>query len=160
MAADFKGLLSKKVDDAKRPPLLPAGDYPGVVKGWKPDEVDYKQGDGPVPVVNFNVAITGIGEGMDPEDFKDAEGKEFSPDGRRFTVAFSLKSEEDYRLSEFLQSCGIETEGRSFGETLPDTANAPIFITVIHKQGKPGSANAGETFANVQKIVGQAGAYD
>lgn len=158
MSADFKQLLNKKVDDAKRPPLLPAGDYEGVVKAWKAAEIDYKQGDGPQPVVEFNCQITAPGEGVDQEDLRDSEGKPFDPAGRRFQVQFSLKAEEDYRLSEFLQSCGIETEGRSFGESLPDTTNAPIFMTITHTQGKAGSANAGETFANCRKIVGQEGA--
>lgn len=158
MSADFKQLLNKKVDDAKRPPLLPPGDYEGLVKAWKVDERDYKQGDGPVPVVSFLCQITAAGDGVDAEDLKDAEGKPFDPAGRRYSVDFSLKAEEDYRLSEFLQSCGIDTEGRSFGETLPDTMNAPIFMTVTHTQGKAGTANAGETFANCRKIVGQEGA--
>lgn len=158
MSADFKQLLNKKVDDAKRPPLLPAGDYEGRVVDWKVNERDYKQGDGPVPVVTFNCQITAAGEGVDVEDLKDAEGKPFDPAGRRFPVDYSLKPDEDYRLSEFLTSCGIETEGRSFGESLPDTRNAPIFMTVVHTQGKAGTANAGETFANCRKIVGQEGA--
>lgn len=158
MSADFKQLLSKKVDEAKRPPLLPAGDYEGVVKEWKVTEVDYKQGDGPQAVVVFNCQITAPGEGVDIEDLKDEEGKPFDPAGRRFQVNFSLKADEDYRLSEFLQSCGIDTEGRSFGETLPDTRSAPIFMTVTHSQGKAGTPTAGETFANCRKIVGQEGA--
>lgn len=156
MSADFKQLLNKKVDDSKRPPLLPAGDYEGQIVSWKADERDYKQGEGPVPVVVFLCQITAPGEGVDAEDLKDAEGKPFDPAGRRFSVDFSLKPDEDYRLKEFIQSLGIDTEEKSFGETLPDTTRAPIFMTVTHTQGK--GANAGETFANCRKIVGQEGA--
>lgn len=158
MAVDFSGLLSKKVDDAKRPPVLPVGTYEGIVQKWSPDEANLKDGR-KVPLVRFNIQLTAPTDEIDPADLVDADGKPIEVNGKRVRSEFWMDGESDFRLSEFIQSCGIDTEGRSYRETLPETINAPVLVTLTQTQSKDKVDKDGnpEMYNNVGRIVGANG---
>lgn len=148
--ADFKSLLNKRIDEAERPPLLPAGVYEGIVRGHKFTETRF---DPPTPIVQFAVELSGPSEDIDPEDLMD-NGKEIKVQGRRFFPEFSLQEDDLWKLRAFLESCGIEVEGRSFGEAIPDTNNVPVLQTVTVTTGKAGSKNEGLQFNNPGRVTG------
>lgn len=154
---DFKGLLSKKVDDVKRPPLLPHNTiFEGVVVDYQMTEA---QTENKEPIARFNLKLTGPTEGVDPDDLKDEEGNQIDVADRRMRAEFWLTDEQLYRLTEFVKSCGIDTAGRSIGECLPETKGAPVFVTVVQTPDKQKRNEDGTpvTYNNVNKVVGQSG---
>lgn len=152
MSADFKSLLNKKVEDVKKPPVLHPGVYEGVVKGHKFEEREYSKGN-PTAVCSFNLQLTGATEDIDPEDLLDSEGKPIDVSKYRQRYDYSIEESEVWKLKEFLTSCGIEFSGRSLGECIPDTTNAPVLITIIHK---PNNTPGGDPYVNVGRITGTA----
>lgn len=155
MAVDFTSLLSRKVDEAKRPPVLPPGTYEGTVVNYQPDEAQLKDGTR-VPIVRFNLKLTAPTEDIDPEDLVDRDGKPIEVAGKRIRHDFWLDGQQDFRLSEFISSCGVETEGRSYGETLPECANAPVLVTVTQTQARDKVDKDGnpEMYNNASRLIG------
>ena len=145
---DFKELLNKKVDEQKRPPILPAGTYEGVVRDYVLGEA---RNEDKTPLITFNVQITGPTDDIDQEDLVDEDGNPVDPNGRRFRQDFFLTDAALYRLTEFIQSCGVDTSGKGFNEVLPDTKGAQVLVTLMQ-----GTTKAGDPFNGVQKLVGTA----
>ena len=154
--ADFKSLLSRKVDDAERPDVLPAGRYEGVVVDYMPKESNTAD---KTPQVQVNVRLTAATEDVDPEDLVNPKGKEIRVADRRMRHDFWLDEENQWKLSEFIRSCGVETAGRSFGETLPEVKNAPVFVLVTQTPDKQKRNEDGSPiiYNNVARLTGQAG---
>lgn len=155
MAADFRSLLNKKADEAKRPPILPAGTYDGIIK----DFVLGESADKKTPYVRFNAKITGPTDDIDPEDLIDpVDNQPIDPAGRNFRSDFWLTEDADWRLTEFLQSCGIDTAGRSFGELLPEAKNASVLIQInqITARDKVDAKGNPEVYNNVVRMTGTA----
>lgn len=124
---DFSKLLAKKADDAKPPVALPSGTYHGFIKGHTFDKSREKQ----TPYVKFDLALTSAGDDVDPDDLTEIELSK-----KALSVSFYLTESSDYRLTEFLKSLGIKTEGRSFGELIPETINASVLIPVSQRIDK------------------------
>lgn len=66
MAVDFKTLLSKPLDEIKRPPALPAGTYHGIVQKYEFGESDKNK----TPFVRFTFTIAMAGEDIDPSELE------------------------------------------------------------------------------------------
>ena len=154
--ADFKSLLSKRVDDAERPDILPAGNYEGVVTDYIPKESNTAE---KTPQVQINVRLTSASDDIDPEDLINPKGKEIKVADRRLRHDFWLDEENQWKLSEFIRSCGVETAGRSFGETLPELKNAPVFVLVVQTPDKQKRNEDGSPiiYNNIARLTGQAG---
>lgn len=148
MAANFNHLLNKKMDEVERPALLPVGTYEGVIKG---SEFGEARNEDKSPICTFQIQITGTTEDIDPEDLVDSKGKPIDPAGRRFRRDFFLTEDSLWKLKEFLESCGISTDGRSFGEAIPEAKNAPVLVTLNTAESK-----GGDTFNNIQRLTGTA----
>jgi hypothetical protein len=153
---DFKSLLSRKVDDAERPDTLPAGNYEGVVVDYQPIESNTAE---KTPQVRVNVRLTNASEDIDPEDLINPKGKQIKVADRRMRHDFWLDEENQWKLSEFIRSCGVETAGRSFGETLPEVKNALVFVQVTQTPDKVKRNEDGSPiiYNNVARLTGQAG---
>lgn len=153
---DFKDLLNKKVDEQERPALLPAGIYEGQILGYEPTEAQNEQ---KTPMIRFSLKLTGPSAEIDENDLIDASGKEIKVADRRMRSDFWLTDEDLWKLSEFIKSCGIDTGGRGFNETLPETRNAPIFVTITQTPDKKKQNPDGSPiiYNNISRIVGQAG---
>ena len=104
--ADFKSLLSKRVDDAERPAILPVGTYEGVVVDYQPIESNTADR---TPQVRVNIRITAASDGIEAADLVDAKGKPIRVADRRMRHDFWLDEENQWKLSEFIRSCGVET---------------------------------------------------
>ncbi|PYS90926.1 MAG: hypothetical protein DMF62_03740 [Acidobacteria bacterium] len=155
--ADFKSLLSKRVDDAERPAILPVGTYEGVVVDYQPIESNTADR---TPQVRVNIRITAASDGIEAADLVDAKGKPIRVADRRMRHDFWLDEENQWKLSEFIRSCGVETAGRSFGETLPEVKNAPVFVQVNQTPDKQKRNEDGSPiiYNNIARLTGQAGA--
>lgn len=154
---DFKDLLNKKVDEQERPALLPAGSaYEGIVTGYDLTEA---QNEAKTPMVRFSIKLTGPSEELSDEDLLDEKGKEIKVTDRRMRQDFWLTDEDLWKLSEFIKTCGIDTAGRGFAETLPETRNAPVFVTITQTPDKKKQNPDGSPiiYNNISRLVGQAG---
>lgn len=126
---DFSKLLSRPAGQAKSPKVLIPGNYPGVVKSHEilpaPEGKDYEF------IVRFHVGLTGwpdsateddkmqdLGDGLKPIDLSKKQL-------RRDFYDSSLK-----RLDDFIRSCGVEPNGRSYQEVLPELTGANIIAQV------------------------------
>jgi len=122
MSVDFRQLLSKPLDDVKRPPPLPGGTYKGRVKGFELGESTQKK----TPFVRFNLSVESPGEDVPAESLVDIDLTKKS-----LRRDYFLTEDAYYRVKEFLESLGINTSGRTLDETLPETQNAEVLMTVV-----------------------------
>lgn len=130
MAVDFKALLSKNVDDVKRPVPLPAGTYQGFIGTHKFDESKNKK----TPFVRFMIKLTAPGNDVDPNELDGIElGK------REYGKDYYLTPDADYRVKDLAASCGISVTGRSLGEVIEDIANVPVIVEMKHRNSEDGT---------------------
>lgn len=143
MASDFSKLLSKNMDGVERPKPLPPGTYYGRIEKFSVDESKEKK----TPFVRFNLKVTSADESIDADAVNgiDLSKKQLRKD-------FYLTPDADYRLKEFLKSCGIKVQGRTFGEVLPETVNSPVIMEVTQRAAQDGS---GELYNDVNSLKGQ-----
>lgn len=138
MAVSFKDLLSKKADDAKPPVAYPAGHYYGKLGKYSLGDNNRNK----TPYVRYVVTATGLGDDIDQEEFSTL-GLKLGE--KQFRLDFFLTPDSEYRLTEFMQSIGLDTAGRSFAELLPETVGADILfeLSMQPAQGRDGSEQEG-----------------
>lgn len=124
---DFSQLLSKPLDEVKRPPSLPAGIYYGTVHRYEVGESQNKK----TPYVRFLFNLTFAGQDIDP---KDLDGVDLSKKSLRRD--FYITPDAEYRLKEFLESMKITTKGRTFQSTLPDSIGQAVKLEVVQRINK------------------------
>src|SRR3974390_1161618 len=143
MAVDFKKLLSKNMDEVERPRPLAPGTYYGRIAKFSCDVSKERK----TPYVRLFLSVTSAGEGVDLDSLNgvDLSKKQLRKD-------FYLTPDSEYRLKEFLKSCGIQVAGRSFESTLPESINSPVIIEVTQRAATDGS---GEFYNDVNALKGQ-----
>lgn len=136
--ADFNALLSSKVEDAEKPKPLPTGSYLFTVKTHRFDESKQKQ----TPYVEFTV------QPIQPVDDVDADALALVPNWnqKQMRLTFYITEEAKYRLSDFLEHCGVSIAGRTFAECIPDTTNTQFVGNVEHS---PNPRDPELPFANI-----------
>lgn len=125
---NFNELLRKPVDDAKRPPALPAGTYFGTITK---QEYDKTTSEKKTPLCRYMVALESAHDSIPAEDL---DGIDLTK--RTMRREYYLTSEADWRLAEFLKSCGIDTAGRSFAETIPEAIGKRVQVEVTRELNK------------------------
>jgi hypothetical protein len=125
---NFNELLRKPVDEAKRPPALPGGTYFGTITK---QEYDKANNDKKTPFCRYHVTLESAHESIPAEDL---EGTDLTKKTMR--REFYLTPEADWRLAEFLKSCGIDTSGRSFAETIPEALGKRVQVEVTRELNK------------------------
>lgn len=118
---DFSALLRKPVDEAKRPPALPPGDYAGIIKSYELGD----QNKNKTPYVRFQIGLQGWPDSVADEDKKDVDLSK-----KQLRRDFFLTPDADWRLAEFIKSCGINTSGRNFEVTVPECVGARVVVEV------------------------------
>lgn len=143
MTANFAALLSKPVESAEKPPLLPMGTYLGMIQGHRFDESRDKK----TPFVEFEVKLLAAEADVDQAAL--AEIKDLSKRTQR--VTFYLTDDSLFRLREFLENhVKLNCKGRGFGEVIPETTNQQIKVHIKHV---PSKTNVGEVYANVDQTA-------
>jgi len=121
---DFSQLLSKPLDEVKRPTALPQGTYFGSVKSYELGESSEKK----TPFVKVHFTLSHAGDDVDQTELNGVDLAK-----RQLNTSFYLTPDADWRLKEFLESCKIDTRGRTFQSTLPDCINAPVMLDVVQR---------------------------
>lgn len=143
---DFRQLLSKPLDEVRRPPALPAGTYFGTITGHKFDESPWadKETGLKEPQVIFSIRITSHGEDVSPADFAEARGQ-----GKLTQRAFPLDGPNVWSTKTFLEGLGIATAGRTFDTTIPETTGANVMFELTQR---PDKNNPERVFNDVRNV--------
>lgn len=133
---DFRQLLSKPLDDVRRPPVLPNGTYYGTVMGFKIDEARFANDDGSKNViVAFTVRPSHAGPDVDEAELQGAsEAKPLSD--RLQTIEMPLTGGNEWSTKMFLDSLGIATAGKTWDTCLPETRNAQVMFEITKRVDK------------------------
>ena len=141
MSVSFKDLLSKPLDEVKKPPPLPAGTWFGVIRKHEFELSREKK----TPNVRFTFGMTGPGEDIDPSSL---DGVDYL--AKTVSKTFWLTPDAEYRLKEFLEDLNISTTGRTFFEALPETVNLSVMMEITQRSSKDGK----DIFNDVNKVTG------
>lgn len=136
MSVNFQALLSKPADEVKRPQAKPAGTYFGTISDYKFDESKKQK----TPYVRFTVKNITPGEDVDQSAL--AGTPETGPiDLTKWSPNrdFYLTDDALYRLKDLLESCGIDTKGRSFAELIPELKGKPVQLSVTQRPSEDGT---------------------
>ncbi len=150
---DFTQLLKRPLNDIKRPDTLPQGNYHGMVLNYEIGESKEKK----TPYVRFNCRITGPGDDVPQEMLQHSDGTSIDVTKKRISSDFYLTDDSYYRIKEALESMGIDTADRDLSQTLPETLNQPVLLSVTLKPSNrqvPGAPP--EFFNNCDRLVGTA----
>lgn len=129
MAPNFNNLLNKPLSDVKRPVAIPDGSYFAVIKNHEFGESSQKK----TPYVQFNCEV------QNPHEDTDLEGMpEGDILGKKLRLTYYITDESLYRLVDFLNSCGVATEGRGLGEVIPQVTGQTILLDVVRKPNQAG----------------------
>lgn len=147
MTADFSSLLKRPAGKANRPKVLPQGLYPGKVKSWAVDDKNQNK----TPYLRINCGPTEW-----PDNVDDADKVQEGPDGQLIPINLMNRtlsrdvylrgkdgSDQMYRVDDLLKSFGVELNGRSYEEAIPDLVGRDCIIEVgiyvNEKTGEPGN---------------------
>ena len=130
---NFAELLNKPAGEAKKPPVLDAGDYPGVIKSYEMGESSQKK----TPYVRFMVGLTGWPEGAEPQTREDGTPIDLST--KTLRRDFFITDDALWRFDEFLRAIGIDPTGRTYADLLPETVGAGVLAEV--RQGMNQNSN-------------------
>lgn len=147
---DFRQLTSKPMDKIKKPQTLPPGTYKGVIAGQEYGESSKKK----TPYCRFAIRLTSAGDDVAPERLT-VEGQPLDIGKKNFNTDFYLTPDAEYRLVEFLSSCGVDvSNGRSLAEGIPDAMNAIVIVNLAEDMKQDGS---GDFFNQIKEVKGEAG---
>ena len=132
MAPNFKELFRKNMDDVKKPEPLPEGSYRGLIR-------DYTFGETPkkTPYIEFGVIPQEALEGVDQAELEASlQGSNLADKKLRFTQYITENSL--FMVKGFLQSLGLDTQGRTLDELIPETRGQSIIFQLAKVPNKQG----------------------
>lgn len=143
MSVSFKDLLSTPLDLVKRPPALPQGTYEGVVKSFEFGESREKK----TPFVRVYFTLIAAGEDVDPTLMEGVDLAKRAP-----RTDFYVTNDSMWRIKEFLASLGLDVEGRTLSEVIPEMVGANVQMYITQRS----SADGQEIFNDVKTVKGVA----
>lgn len=144
---DFSALLKRPAGQAKKPPVLPIGDYPGKITGWEPGESARKK----TPFVRYHCKATGWPDSVD-ESEREFDGKPIDLSKKSLHIDYYITPDAEYRHDEFLRSIGVELEGRSYEESIPDAVGTDVLIVITQRLAQDGSDNTFNDVADLKPL--------
>ena len=131
---DFSQLLSKPAGESRRPPTLPAGDYPAIIKSFEYGDNNTNR----TPYVRFAIGLTDWDQNV-PDSWSqaDAQGNltevsksDVDLSRRQLRRDYFLTDDAYWRLDELILSCGVVPNGRSYEEVIPELVGSPVLAEV------------------------------
>ncbi len=147
---DFKDLVSRKVDDAKWPPPLPAGSYDGVIQSFKFDYAPWTNPDGSkIPACFISIKLTGADASIQDEVGDTDLSK------KKCENIYRLTPGEDAPLGDLCRSVLGEdaTAGKSWGEVVPELIGKEVLVDLTKDINKKKPEDPPRN--NVRKVVGK-----
>lgn len=162
---DFSKLYQRPAGEAKRPPTLPGGAYPAIIKSYELGESEQKK----TPFVRYFMSLLEWPPEAPKEwDETDEEGKQWHYSQEEIDLSRRQQRSEFYfwedqntretadsalyQFDQFLRSCGIEPQGRSYEELFPAPVGSRV-ICLLKQQLNP---QTNRIFTTVDRISGTA----
>lgn len=147
---DVRSLLDVPMDEIKKPPVLPVGDYFGFIEKYEPGESKQKK----TKFIRFTFRLTRADESVPADMLQNADGSPIDLTKKSFRKDFYLLEDKSqhWRLKEFLEDLGIESEGKSMGAVLPSTTSKAVRISI----GQRANDDNTEMFNEVGKVIADA----
>lgn len=152
---DFSALLSKPVSEIKKPKPLPEGSFELIITNYKYEEANTPNdtANPKKPVCNLALRYNQAMEDVDQADLNDAlQGEALTSKTTNYTLW--LTPDAQYRAVELCQTCGIQTEGMTLGQMIPELVNKTVIGNVVQVASKRAGAKPDDKFANLASIVG------
>lgn len=141
-APTFESILDTPADAVERPKPLPAGTYDCIVKGL-PEYGESSQKK--TPFARFTLAVQAVGDDVDPDDLEAIGGiADKTIKSTYYTTPDAL-----FRLTDFLDHCGIDLEGKTVRQGIDETPNCAVRIVVTHRASDDGQ----QVFAEVKRTM-------
>ena len=140
---DFTQLLGRRADEAERPKPLPAGSYVFTIKGAPEFGESSKK---KTPYVEFKATPVSPMEDVDMEALQQLPN--WNQKEQRLT--FYLTDDAIYRLSEFLEHCGVSISGRTYAEAIPETVNTQFVGSVSQS---PSEKDPSVVYSNIDSTA-------
>ena len=140
MAPNFSHLLKTPISQTKKPPTLPAGDYPAIIKGYEFGETRSAK---KTPFVKFGVGLLDWPETVDLE-----QRQGINLQSRNLSVDYYLTEDAKWRLAAFLQQCDVGTD--DFEEGIVNAVGKHVVAVVKQRLNEQNN----ETIAFVDSLVG------
>ncbi len=130
---NFDDILSRPASEVERPKPLPQGSYLCIVKGLPRHDKSSKK---LTPFVEFTLQPTAAGEDVDEEDLAAMGGI------ANKTIRATYYKTEDalWRLTDFLEHCGIDLEGKSISQAIDETPNCEVIAFIKHRASEDGQS--------------------
>ena len=122
---DFSALLKRPAGESKKPPALPVGDFPGIIKSHELGDNNKNK----TPYVRFFVGLTGWPDEVDADD-REQDGKPIDLSKKQFRKDFYLSDDALWRLDEFIKAMGVDATGRDYEEVLPELTGLQCTVEV------------------------------
>lgn len=149
--AKFSDALDRSMDDIKRPPALPIGNY--IFRITKVPEAPREVEGKPYEILKFPCAVVSAMDDVDPDEldaFGKVEGAPASVDFIFNTDPAETRAYESTlaRLKDFLARAGVE--GSTLKEQIARSANAQFMGEVGHRPDPNDSSNV---FAEIRRTA-------
>jgi len=149
----FESILDMPAADVERPKPIPAGTYDAIVNGLYEEGVSSQK---KTPFVQFAFLIQAADEDVD-EDELDAyltqkDGTVKSLQGvvlKNNSTKFYTTPDSMFRLTDFLDHCGIDQTDKTIRQCLSETPNCSVKITIGHVASQDGE----QIFAELKKTM-------
>ena len=139
---DMRSLLKKPIGDVKRPPPLPAGDYPARIKGFEIGNRNKNKTD----YVRFHLTLVDW-----PTDLAEEERGGIELGKRQLKRDFYITDDALWRLTDLIKSCGITyVPGQPIEELVPDLIGQEVTAEVQQYL----SEKTGEIRNQIERLFG------
>ena len=141
-SVSFESILDTPATEVERPKPLPAGTYDAIVKGL-PEFGESSQKK--TPFARFTLAMQAAGEDVDEEELTSIGGL----DGKSIKSTYYTTPDALFRLTDFLEHCGIELDGKTIRQAIDDTPNCSVKVVIGHRASEDGQ----QIFAEVKRTM-------
>lgn len=144
----FESILDQKADEVERPSPAPVGTYDFIVKGL-PEFGESSQKK--TPFARFTLVYQAAGEDVDEDDLNtwltDGKGEAHSITERSTKVTYYTTPDALFRLTDFLEHCGIDLDGKTVRQAIDETPNCSVRGQISHRASEDGQ----QIFAEVKR---------
>lgn len=133
--ANLEEILSKPATDFVAPPPLPVGGYRCVVAGLPEQIVSSKK---QTPGFRFILKPIEIDEDVDEKELEEIGGL------AEKTIRHDMWVTDGsaFMLREFLEHCGIDSEGKTLSEMIDECPNTEVMVYIKHEPNNRGGFRA------------------
>lgn len=135
---DFSDLLDRPAGTAERPKPLPAGSYTCIVAEQRFGTARNQE---QTPQCVYSLVPLSPGEDVDADALEAVRGW----DKRKRRAEFFLDEDSLWRLDDFLEKCGVNVNGRSYKECIPEAKNTEIIAFFVQN---PSTKEGDDTIFN------------